>query len=130
MDSQIKDRWVVLPSRQQKITEAVLVLVTLLMLQPLLNWPELALLLVLLALFLLALWRGRQTVELRYNHSQWYLKNTHINKSIQWRTGSVRRKNLIIWRYGVWPWQRVVIYPDSLPQGEFRLLLKALYGVG
>lgn len=130
MDSHLKNNWTIRPSCQQKITETLLLAVSLLILQPLLGWLELGLLFVLLVLFISVLWRGRQAVELRCHQSQWYLNNARINKSIHWRAGSVRRKNLIIWRYGFWPWQRLVVYPDSLPQGEFRLLLKALYGVG
>lgn len=129
MDSQLTNKWVIQPSRQQKITEAALVLVSLLILQPLLSWPVLALLFVVLYSFLILMWCTRKSVELQRNPSSWQLKNNHKITSIQWRTGSVRRKNLIIWRYGFWPWQRLVIYPDSVAEGEFRLLLKALYGV-
>src|SRR5690554_6290699 len=77
--------------------------------------------------FLILMWRTRKTVELQRNPSSWHLKKDSVIHSIQWRAGSVRRKNLIIWRYGFWPWQRLVIYPDSVAEGEFRLLLKALY---
>lgn len=129
MDGQLKNKWIIQPSRQQKISEAALVLVSLLILQPLLNWPALALLLVTLYSFLILMWRTRKTVELQRNPSSWHLKKDSVIHSIQWRAGSVRRKNLIIWRYGFWPWQRLVIYPDSVAEGEFRLLLKALYGV-
>ena len=26
----------------------------------------------------------------------------------------MRRKEVVIWRYGCWPWQRLIIVPDSL----------------
>ncbi len=129
MDSQLPNSWIIQPARQQKHTEAALVFVSILILQPLLSWLTLVLVSAFLVLFLLTLWRARKTVELQRHPTVWHLKINHQIKSIQWRTGSVRRKDLIIWRYGFWPWQRLVIYPDSVAEGEFRLLLKALYGV-
>lgn len=129
MAGQQKNSWIIRPSRQQKITEAALVLVSLLILQPLLSWFWLGLLCVFLVLFLLILWRSRSNIELQRHHSSWLIKHHRTIRDIQWRAGSVRRKSLIIWRYGLWPWQRVVIYPDSLEGDEFRLLLKALYGI-
>src|SRR5690554_1021807 len=82
-----------------------------------------------LLLFLFILWRQRSVIELQRYPTSWHLRHHSLIRDIQWRSGSVRRKSLVIWRYGTWPWQRVVVYPDSVKRGEFRLLLKALYGM-
>lgn len=56
----------------------------------------------------------------------WYLSTAGHRQPLTWRTGSVLRPELIIWRYGRWPWQRLLIRPDSLAAGEFRLLLRQI----
>ena len=119
--------WVIYPSKQQKITECALVLVGLLILAPVLSVFALSASAVCFFLFLFILWRQRSVIELQRYPTSWHLRHHSLIRDIQWRSGSVRRKSLVIWRYGKWPWQRVVIYPDSVRQGEFRLLLKALY---
>lgn len=127
MDGQLQNTWVIQPSRQQKYTETALLVITVLILQPLLGGWVLGWVSMALSLMLIILWRLRKSVTLQRLPSAWHLKQQQRIQSIQWRTGSLRRKNLVIWRYGAWPWQRVVVYPDSLPKGQFRLLLRALY---
>lgn len=79
----------------------------------------------------LSLWVGRRRwrqARLRYAQQSWWLDiDQRPPLRLVWRAGSVRRRHLIIWQYGRWPWQRLLIRPDSLPAGEFSRLVKALY---
>ena len=49
--------------------------------------------------------------------------------SVRWRVGSVRRSQVLLLRYGIWPWQGLIIRPDCFanPQ-DYRTLMRALYG--
>ena len=94
-------------------------------------WPYLAWfywLMLLLFLSVLLLWLARpQRAQLHVTAQGFYWQRTgKAVQSLPWRVGSVRRKEVIIWRYGCWSWQRLIIRPDSLEAGDFGELLRAL----
>lgn len=116
-------------SKRQSFVEGMLLLIMVLLLWPLLSLLWAALLIV-VAIGLWG-WSSRQR-QYRFNNlsiqlqaGRWWLL-TPAPQLMQWRTGSVRRHQLIIWRYGRWPWQRLVIYPDALAAGEFQQLQRQL----
>lgn len=126
MENRAKNSWVVRTSLRQNGYNAAFCLLSLAMLWPYLAWfYELALLLFFSAQLL---WMARpQTAQLYLTAQGFYWQRAHKPvQSLPWRVGSVRRKDLIIWRYGVWPWQRLLLRPDSLEEGAFAELLRAL----
>ena len=122
------ETWLLQPSRRQRWLDAAFMAVTLGLLWPLLQPVELAAVTVLWVTFYV--WRQRRRWRSAYLHhdaSGWWLEAAGVRSALRWRHGSVRRAGVIHWRYGVWPWQRLLIRPDSLPPGEFPRLVKALY---
>ncbi|QQD22128.1 hypothetical protein GJQ54_10310 [Oceanospirillaceae bacterium ASx5O] len=122
------ETWLLQPSRRQRWLDAAFMAVTLGLLWPLLSLAELAA----LALVWGSLWWWRQRrhwqrAYLHHDGSGWWLEAGGQRQPLVWRTGSSRRAGLISWRYGVWPWQRLLIRADSLPAADFQRLLKALY---
>lgn len=119
--------WPLYPAKQQSYWEALLLMLTLLLIWPFLSavvWCAIALCLSAVAGWQ---WRQRQQVRiLQWQAPQWILIVEGRRRELIWRSGSVRRKHLIIWRYGFWPWQRLIIRPDNLPNGAFRTLLSQL----
>ena len=121
--------WPLVRSRRQQVWNLAFIVITSAMLWPLLHVAEWAA--VLLIWGSLFIWSQRRTwkhAQIRFAKGTWWLDVTgSAPVSLEWRTGSVRRKNVIIWQYGKWPWQRLIIRPDSLPEGEYQRLVKALY---
>lgn len=113
------------PSQQQKRLDGAFLLLSLALLTPLLSFVWL----LFCAACMLVAWRfiRKQTIsgELSFRAGQWWWAQPAL-QPLKWRVGSVRRHNLIIWRYGRWPWQRLLIRPDSLPAGQFQQLLREL----
>lgn len=115
------------PSKQQYGLDTLLLLLTFLLLFPLLSWPWLLLYFLVAALWLgLLHHRGKTTKSLSYAMGQWWLVEQEKRTPMAWRTGSVRRAQLILWRYGRWPWQQLLIRPDSLAAGQYQQLLRAM----
>jgi len=51
-----------------------------------------------------------------------------VRLPVRWRSGSVRRADVLILEWSFWPWQRLMIRPDSLSSAEdYRRLTAALY---
>ncbi|MFY9178360.1 MAG: hypothetical protein WAO12_01105 [Venatoribacter sp.] len=114
------------PSRQQTRLNLILVLAVntaVFSSLPLLGF------LLLQPIWLTALWLNQQPkgYRLSHHHGQWQLQRPNQpTQNLTWRNGCVRRKHLIIWQTGNWPWQRLHIRPDSLEQNQFRQLLTQL----
>lgn len=119
--------WTLYPSKQQSYWEVLLLLLTMAMLWPFLNIISWLVLLVLFSVVAIFAWRQRQNLRvLMQQENHWWLLQNLTKTELQWRTGSVRSKNLIIWRYGKWPWQRLIIHPDSVSKAEYQQLLYQL----
>lgn len=126
MENRAKNSWTLRTSMRQNGYNAAFCLISLAMLWPYLAWFYWLTLLLLLSVLLL--WLARpQRAQLHVTAQGFYWQRTgKAVQSLPWRVGSVRRKEVIIWRYGCWPWQRLIIRPDSLEAGDFGELLRAL----
>lgn len=59
----------------------------------------------------------------------WWLEHAGQRQALRFYPGSVRRRQLVILRTSRWPWQSLVIHPDSVQTADdFRRLKAALYG--
>lgn len=114
-------------SRRQGQLDVLFAGLTLLLLWPLLSGAEWLLLLLAAAALCYCGRRSWSPVQLGCRAGQWWWRHHGVVRPLRWRPGSVRRPGLIIWQYGRWPWQRLLIRPDSLPVGDYRRLLLALY---
>lgn len=114
------------PSKRQQRLDGAFVLISLLLLAPFIGWLGLFVSLA-LAVLIYCWQHTTQTLagRLCWQDGQWWLVGV-IPQLLLWRVGSVRRRDLIIWRYGRWPWQRLHIRPDNLAAGQFQQLLREL----
>lgn len=120
--------WVLQSSRRQRRLDGVFLLVSLLILVwllPLLWW-------LCAAFFLLVLtalgWRQPVVRKLGYDSRGWWFEYRGRRLPVRWRSGSVRRADVLILEWSFWPWQRLMIRPDSLSSAEdYRRLTAALY---
>lgn len=104
----------------------VLVVVLLLsFLLPLSGWVLSA---ILLPVLMLLGWRRFSVHKIGYDRRGWWLEQNGRKARVRWRYGSVRRADVLILEWSFWPWQRLMIRPDSLSSAEdYRRLTAALY---
>lgn len=63
------------------------------------------------------------------DNGQWWIQQNQRRLNVQWRSGW-RRSDLLVLRYGRWPWQALVVRRQHLASAEaFRQLKAALYGL-
>lgn len=60
---------------------------------------------------------------------RWWLEAKGKRLSVEWLSGSIRRRRYLRLVWGFWPWQVVTIHPDCLSsEDDFRRLKFYLYG--
>lgn len=117
--------WRLHPSRYQRRLDGAFLLLAVALLWPLLSVTEWLLCLIALALLWCVIQR-KTVLRLRFDGQYWWLIRDENARMIRWRSGSIRRRDLIIVRWGFWPWQALMIRPDSLSHvDEFRQLQRA-----
>ena len=120
--------WSLRPSRRQQRLNRLLLLVLavfLLLLLPLFQATVAA------GLAALLLWRpvAMPVSRLGVDAQGWWLQRQEGTRHyVQWRSGSVRRRDLVLLNWSVWPWHSLLIRRDSLgSDDDFRRLKAALY---
>ena len=62
------------------------------------------------------------------NASGWWIMVRGERQAVRWRSGSIRRYELVRLQWGFWPWQHILVRADSLANSEdFRRLRQVLY---
>lgn len=137
--------WSIRPSKQQRYRDGIALFLIILLSLPYLwyQWLSqgqtvwLGVGLIVLVVFIVRVWyqsvRDKAIYTLGYRQEklqrQWWLARAGHRQDIHIRSGSIRRANFIQLRYGHWPWQVLLIRPDSLTSADaFRELKVALYG--
>ncbi|MDK2777667.1 MAG: hypothetical protein KYX62_08400 [Pseudomonadota bacterium] len=78
-------------------------------------------------LWLLLRFRPRVT-RLGIDRQGWWLEQGGEKHYVRWRSGSVRRRHVVILNWSVWPWHSLVLRADSFAGGDdFRRLKARLY---
>ncbi|MEN9463952.1 MAG: hypothetical protein RL217_133 [Pseudomonadota bacterium] len=126
MENRAKNSWMLRTSIRQNGYNAAFCLLSLAMLWPYLAWFYWLTLLLLFSALLVWLARPQRTQLYLTAQGFYWQRAGKTVQNLPWRVGSVRRNDVIIWHYGFWPWQRLIIRPDSLAVGEFGELLRAL----
>ncbi|TVV43041.1 hypothetical protein [Thalassolituus sp. C2-1] len=120
--------WLLQPSGRQRWLDGAFLLSALLIfswLLPPLWWGVVAVFLLLLMLWG---WRKPAVRRLGCDSRGWWLEYHGCKLSVRWRHGSVRRADVLILEWSFWPWQRLMIRPDSLGSAEdYRRLTAVLY---
>jgi len=129
--------WRIAPSRSQPWRDYGALLLLLLAVYLQLPWHPLLCLLILAPVAAVAglvlRWQPEVSAlgyQLQHNTPQWWLELDGKRYRVRWRDGCVRRRDYLILHWSWWPWQRLIIRPDScVSREEFRRLKAALYGV-
>ncbi|MCD8520827.1 MAG: hypothetical protein LRY66_09900 [Saccharospirillaceae bacterium] len=120
--------WLLRPSARQRWLDAAFVLVVVLLLSGLLPLSGWVLSGMLLSALMLLGWRRFSVHKIGCDRRGWWLEQHGRRVRVRWRYGSVRRADVLILEWSFWPWQRLMIRPDSVGGREdFRRLTAALY---
>ena len=120
--------WLLQPSRRQRWLDGAFLLMVLLLLGCLLSPLGWAISSVLLLSLMLLGWRRFAVHKIGYDRRGWWLEQRGRKLRVRWRYGSVRRADVLILEWAFWPWQRLMIRPDSVDSAEdYRRLTAALY---
>lgn len=121
--------WQLQPSKQQRWLNALILLLLMLLLWQLLA-PLWAVAGVVLLMLLMRLSARFQASRIGYDRQGWWLERQGQRRYVEWRNGSIRRRDLLLLNYGLSPWCSLLIRRDSLASDEdFRRLKAALYGL-
>ncbi|WP_320820791.1 hypothetical protein [Thalassolituus sp.] len=124
--------WALRPSLQQRRLDFAALLVgscLLLVLLPLSWWFSL---MIALAVAFLS-WRFAQRMQVSVERigcdaRGWWILVGGQRHWVRWRSGSIRRYELVRLQWGFWPWQHILVRADSLANDEdLRRLRRALY---
>ena len=124
-----QSEWLIRPSRlQQRIDLACWLLGSILLLTAMDGGWKILFLIPLVG-SLAALWIPRSPVLIGKNCDGWWLFRGGEKYAVTFKSGSVRRRQYVRLVWGFWPWQVLVIRPDSFQNAEpYRHLKYELYG--
>ena len=74
-------------------------------------------------------WRKRAPQLIGKTNDGWWVLQRNQKVPVSFRSGSIRRRQLIVLVLGFWPWQVIIIRPDCfLSREPFNHLKYELYG--
>jgi len=74
-------------------------------------------------------WRKRAPQLIGKTNDGWWVLQRNQKVPVSFRSGSIRRRQLIVLVWGFWPWQVIIIRPDCfLSREPFNHLKYELYG--
>ena len=118
-------QWQISPSPFQTRLTALFLLCSWLLLTPLFSWITLGLLALIFITSFLGWYQHLSPKVISHSSQGWRLHQS-TTRPLYWRAGSIKRPKLILWKYGVWPWQCLIIRPDSVATNEFTQLQRLL----
>jgi toxin CptA len=126
------DEWALRPSLQQRRLDYAALFVGACLLFVLLPLPWWFAFIIAVA-FAFSNWHFAQRMQVpverigRDARGWWILVRGH-RRAVRWRSGSIRRYELVRLQWGFWPWQHILVRADSfVNDADFRRLRCALY---